>query len=102
MDCHLPKLRLLSFRGQPTLKNSIPHQELDPPHRHLPLLLLRLVVIGPHKDLTPSLTRAEEGALLDQAVGPVPDGEIVAIHYRTKILSAEKDLIGGGRVAETR
>lgn len=26
----------------------------------------------------------------------------MAVHYRTKILSAEEDFIGGGRVAEAR
>lgn len=86
----LPELRIGPSARQPALENPSAQQILDPPHRHLPLLLHRLVIIRRHEN-PPSATasRAKELALHHQSVQPVPIFEIVAVHQTPQIPHVE-------------
>lgn len=76
----LPHLSFEPLLREPSLENAVIQQILNPLHRHLPLLLHRLVVIRRHEHLPAPRSRVEQPALHHQVEQPIPIPQIVAVH----------------------
>ena len=90
----LPHLGLDSSVREPSSEDATIQHIRDPLHRHLPLLLHRLVVVRRDEDFPGDAPRIEEAALRHESEEPVAVPEVVRVEQRPHLAGVETGGLG--------